>query len=149
MERTYVMVKPDGVQRGLAAKVMNAIESKGFKLIGLKLLRITPEIAGKHYAEHVGKPFYEGLVEYITSGPVVAMVWEGKGAVKGIRTLMGATNPLEAVPGSIRGMYGIDIGRNVVHGSDSIESAEREIALYFTNDELLDYRRDIDLWIHE
>lgn len=149
MEKTFVMVKPDGVQRGLISKVIGCIENKGYKLVGIKILKITPDVAASHYIEHVEKPFYQKLVKYITSGPVVAMVWEGKDVVKGIRTLMGATNPLEAVPGSIRGSYGIDIGRNVVHGSDSIESAKREIALYFTDSELVDYRRDVGIWIEE
>ncbi len=149
MERTFVMVKPDGVQRGLVAEVMGQLERKGYKLIGLKMLILTPEMAAQHYREHVGKPFYPGLISFITSGPVVAMVWEGKNVVKGVRNLMGVTNPAEAVPGSIRGNYGIDIGRNVVHGSDSPESAQREIAIYFKDEELLDYQRDMDKWIYE
>ena len=147
MERTFVMVKPDGVQRGLISAVMGALETKGYKLVGLKMLRVTPELAARHYEEHAGKPFYPGLVEFITSGPVVAMVWEGPSVIMGVRTLMGATHPLEAVPGSIRGSYGVDIGRNIVHGSDSPESAEREINLYFTPGELLNYNRDVDRWI--
>ncbi|QNB47394.1 nucleoside-diphosphate kinase [Thermanaerosceptrum fracticalcis] len=149
MERTFVMVKPDGVQRGLIAEIIGRLEKKGYKLIGLKMLTLTPETAALHYAEHAGKPFYPGLISFITSGPVVAMVWEGKNAVKGVRTLMGITNPTEAIPGSIRGDYGIDMGRNVVHGSDSPVSAQREIAIYFKEEELVDYQRDMDKWIYE
>lgn len=147
MERTFIMVKPDAVQRGLINRVIGRIEDKGYKLVAMKFIRLTPELAARHYAEHEGKPFYEGLIEYITSGPVVAMVWAGKGAIKGIRGLMGATNPLEADPGSIRGSYGQSVQYNLVHGSDSPESAEREIDLYFTSDELLRYERDVEKWI--
>lgn len=136
MERTYVMVKPDGVQRGLIGEVIKTLEEKGFKLIALKMLQMDGDLAGKHYAEHVGKSFYAELLDYITSGPVVAMVWEGRSVVKGVRVLVGATNPLEAAPGSIRGRLAIDIQYNLVHASDSPESAEREIALYFTAGEL-------------
>lgn len=149
MERTYLMVKPDGVQRGLAGEIIARFEKKGFKIAALKMLRISRELAEKHYGEHVGKPFFEGLVGFITSGPVVAMVIEGKDAVNAAREMMGATNPLKAAPGTIRGAYGIDIGRNVIHGSDSRESAEREIALFFKEEELLDYSREIDCWIYE
>jgi len=143
------MVKPDGVQRGLAGEIIARFEKKGFKIVALKMLRISRELAEKHYGEHVGKPFFESLVGFITSGPVVAMVIEGKDAVSAAREMMGATNPLKAAPGTIRGAYGIDIGRNVIHGSDSRESAEREIALFFKEEELLDYSREIDCWIYE
>lgn len=149
MERTYLMVKPDGVQRGLAGEIIARFEKKGFKIAALKMLRISRELAEKHYGEHVGKPFFEQLVGFITSGPVVAMVIEGKDAVSAAREMMGATNPLKAQPGTIRGSYGIDIGRNVIHGSDSQESARREIALFFKEEELLDYSREIDCWIYE
>lgn len=149
MERTYLMVKPDGVQRGLAGEIIARFERKGFKIAALKMLRISRELAEKHYGEHVGKPFFESLVGFITSGPVVAMVIEGKDAVSAAREMMGATNPLKAAPGTIRGSYGIDIGRNVIHGSDSPESAQREIALFFKEEELLDYSREIDCWIYE
>ncbi|MDS1030983.1 nucleoside-diphosphate kinase [Bacillota bacterium LX-D] len=149
MERTYVMVKPDGVQRNLVGKIIRRIDSKGYKLIGLKLLQISQEIAAEHYREHQGKSFYSSLVDFITSGPVVAMVWEGKGVVKAMRTLMGATNPLEAAPGTIRGDFGIDIGRNVIHGADSVENAEREIALYFRPEELVSYPKALEQWIYE
>lgn len=147
MERTFVMVKPDGVQRGLVARVIAAIEGKGYKLVGIKILKLSPEMAARHYAEHVGKPFYDGLIRFITSGPVVAMVWQGPNVVNGVRTLMGATNPLEAQPGSLRGAYAVDIGYNVVHGSDSPESARREIELYFQPEELVEYNRDIEKWM--
>lgn len=149
MERTYLMVKPDGVQRGLAGEIIARFEQKGFKIAALKMLRISRELAEKHYGEHVGKPFFEPLAGFITSGPVVAMVIEGKDAVSAAREMMGATNPLKALPGTIRGTFGIDIGRNVIHGSDSLESAEREIALFFREEELLDYGREIDRWIYE
>lgn len=136
MERTYVMVKPDGVQRGLIGEVMKCLERKGFKLAALKMLRLDEGLAERHYAEHIGKPFYPELLEYITSGPVVAMVWEGPGVVRGVRVLVGATNPLEASPGSLRARFAADLQHNVVHASDSPESAQREIALYFTPAEL-------------
>ncbi|MCR4440690.1 MAG: nucleoside-diphosphate kinase [Peptococcaceae bacterium] len=147
MERTFVMVKPDGVQRGLVARVLGAIEARGYKLIGLKMMSISPRLAAEHYAEHAGKPFYDSLLEHITSGPVAAMVWEGKGVVSGVRAIMGATNPLEAKPGSLRGDYAVSIDRNLVHGSDSEESAEREIRLFFKPEELVSYDRDLDKWI--
>lgn len=149
MERTYLMVKPDGVQRGLVGEIIARFEKKGFKIAGLKMLRISRELAEKHYGEHKGKVFFEPLVEYITSGPVVAMVIEGKDAVSAAREMMGATNPLKAAPGTIRGSYGIDIGRNVIHGSDSIESAAREIAIFFKEEELNEYVREVDRWIYE
>ncbi|MBP7332887.1 MAG: nucleoside-diphosphate kinase [Firmicutes bacterium] len=149
MERTYLMVKPDGVQRGLAGEIIARFEKKGFKIAALKMLRISRELAEKHYGEHVGKPFFESLVGFITSGPVVAMVVEGKDAVSAVREMMGATDPLKALPGTIRGTYGIDIGRNIIHGSDSKESAAREIALFFKEEELWDYSREIDNWIYE
>lgn len=147
MERTFVMVKPDGVQRGLVASVIGRIEKKGYKLVGLKMLYLSREIAGEHYAEHVGKPFYEGLINYITSGPVIVMAWEGKQAVQGIRSIIGSTDPLQAIPGTIRGDYGLSLDKNLVHGSDSEESAKREIKLHFAIDELIDYKRVLDNWL--
>jgi len=149
MEQTFVMIKPDGVQRNLVGMVISRLEARGYRLAGLKLMQIDQELAGRHYAEHAGKPFFDGLVSYITSGPVVAMVWEGKNAVSGIRKMIGATNPQEADPGTIRGDFGLDIGRNVIHGSDSQESAQREIALYFEPAELLDYDKILDQWLYE
>lgn len=149
MERTYLMVKPDGVQRNLIGEIIARFEKKGFKIVGLKMLRISRELAEKHYGEHVGKPFFKPLVDYIISGPVVALVIEGKDAVSAARDMMGATNPLKAAPGTIRGSYGIDIGRNVIHGSDSPASAQREISLFFKEDELIEYSREVDKWIYE
>ncbi|MGD0152929.1 MAG: nucleoside-diphosphate kinase [Thermacetogeniaceae bacterium] len=149
MERTLVLVKPDGVQRQLAGRVISIFERRGLKIVGLKLIRITPDLAGRHYTEHRDKPFFQGLVEFITSGPVVAMVVEGKNCIAVAREMMGATDPLKAAPATIRGQYGIDIGRNVVHGSDSLESAKREIALFFKQEELLDYPLDIQKWVYE
>ncbi len=149
MERTYLMVKPDGVQRGLVGKIIARFERKGLKIVGLKMIRLDRALADKHYAEHVGKPFFAGLVNFITSGPVVCMVVAGKDAVAISREMMGVTNPAKANPGSIRGAFGIDIGRNIIHGSDSPASAEREIALYFTPQELVEYDRAIDTWIYE
>ncbi len=148
MERTFVMVKPDGVQRKLVSKVIGRFEDKGLKLVGLKMLLITPELARKHYGEHEGKPFFKNLVSFITSGPVVAMVWEGLEAIKTARSLMGKTNPLEAAPGTLRGDYGLFMGNNIVHGSDSPESAAREIGLFFAEEELVEYTVDVEIWVY-
>ncbi|MCG9968296.1 nucleoside-diphosphate kinase [Pelotomaculum terephthalicicum JT] len=148
-ERTYLMVKPDGVQRNLAGEIISRFEKKGFKIIGLKMFKITRELAEKHYGEHAGKPFFEPLVDFITSGPVVAMVIEGKNAISAAREMMGATDPLKAAPGTIRNSFGIDMGRNVIHGSDSPASAAREIGLFFKEEELVVYDRDLDRWIYE
>ncbi|WP_202320124.1 nucleoside-diphosphate kinase [Archaeoglobus neptunius] len=149
MERTFVMVKPDGVQRGLVGEVVSRLERKGLKLVGMKMLWIKKELAENHYAEHKEKPFFSALVDYITSGPVVAMVVEGRNAIKVVRNLVGATNPAEAAVGTIRGDFGLDVGRNIVHASDSPESAEREISLFFRDDEILDYERADEPWIYE
>lgn len=149
MERTYLMVKPDGVQRGLVGEVISRFEKKGLKIVGLKMLKIPRETAERHYAEHAGKPFFGPLVEYITSGPVVAMVVEGKDVIATAREMMGATNPLKAAQGTIRATYGMDLGRNVIHGSDSATSADREIGIFFGPGELVDYGRDLDGWIYE
>lgn len=149
MERTYLMVKPDGIQRGLVGEIISRFEKKGLKIVGLKMLQIPREMAEKHYGEHVGKPFFGPLVDYITSSPVVAMVVEGKDAVSVAREMMGATNPLKAAQGTIRATYGMDIGRNIIHGSDSPASAEREINIFFKPEELVDYKRDIEGWIYE
>ncbi|NLK52097.1 MAG: nucleoside-diphosphate kinase [Syntrophomonadaceae bacterium] len=149
MEKTFVMVKPDGVMRQLTGKIIGYLEQKGFKLVALKMLILDQALAEQHYAEHVGKSFFPGLVDFITSGPVVAMVWEGPGVIKGVRELMGATNPAEALPGTIRGQFAVAISRNVIHGSDSPVSAEREIALYFKPEEILAYTRPTDIWLVE
>jgi nucleoside-diphosphate kinase len=143
------MVKPDGVQRGLVGEIISRLERKGLKIVAIKMLKIPMEMAEKHYEEHKNKPFFSSLISYITSGPVVAMVVEGKNAVKVVRKLVGATNPAEAEPGTIRGDFGLDLGRNVVHASDSIISAEREIRLFFKDDEILNYERDLDAWVYE
>lgn len=149
MERTYVMIKPDGVQRNLVGEILSRFEKKGLKVVALKMLQISRELAEHHYGEHKGKPFFEPLVEYITSGPVVAMVLEGKDAVSTARDMMGATNPLKASPGTIRGTYGMDIGRNVIHGSDSPESAQREVDIFFKPEEIIEYKKDSDNWLYE
>jgi nucleoside-diphosphate kinase len=137
VQRTFVMIKPDAVKRRLAAEVLGRLERRGFAIRGLKLIRVSSQQAAAHYAEHQGKPFYDDLVEFITSGPVVAMVVEGPAAVSTVRTMMGATNPLESTPGTMRGDYALEIGENIVHGSDSSESAEREIGIYFSDAELV------------
>lgn len=149
MDRTYLMLKPDGVQRGLVGEIISRFEKKGLKIAGLKMLKISREMAERHYAEHVGKPFFIPLVDYIISGPVVAMVVEGKDAVATAREMMGATNPLKAAHGTIRATFGMDVGRNIIHGSDSPASAEREIGIFFHPDELVEYTRDVDKWIYE
>ena len=136
-ERTFVMIKPDAYARGLTAEVLARLLRRGLELRGMRLLRVTPEQAAAHYAEHRGKPFYDGLIEFITSGPVVAMVIEGPAAVATVRTVMGATDPLQSAPGTIRGDLALEIGKNVVHGSDSVASAEREIAIYFSPADLV------------
>jgi nucleoside-diphosphate kinase len=147
MERTYLMVKPDGVQRGLIGEIVSRLERKGLTLIAAKLMLVTREQAERHYAEHRGKDFYEKLLGFITSGPVFAMVWEGEQAVAQARLLIGKTNPLEAAPGTIRGDFGFHTTYNLIHGSDSRENAEREIAIFFGEDELVRYDRRIQPWI--
>jgi nucleoside-diphosphate kinase len=137
MERTFVMVKPDGFRRGLVGEIIARFERKGFRLVGMKLMQIPRELAERHYAEHRGKPFFSGLVSFITSGPVVAMVLEGPGVVAEVRKMMGATHPKDALPGTIRGDYATTIDENVIHGSATLEDAEREIALFFRPEELL------------
>lgn len=148
-ERTLVLVKPDGVQRGLVGQVLNRLERRGLKLIGLKLMQMDETLANLHYAEHVEKPFFPGLRDFITSGPLVAAAFEGENAVQLVRNTMGATNPLDATPGSIRADFGVDLGRNVIHGSDSAESGERELALFFEPTELVSWNRDVEGWIYE
>ena len=149
MERTLVLLKPDTLQRGLTGDVISRLESRGLKIVAMKLMRMTEDLARRHYEAHVGKPFFPGLVEFITSGPLVAIVLEGKNAIEVVRSSMGETDPAKAGPGTIRGDLAIDIGRNLVHGSDSLEAASREIALFFQEAEILDYRRDTDPWITE
>ena len=149
MERTLVLVKPDAVQRGLTFEVLGRLERRGLRVVGLKLMRVAEALAAQHYAEHEGKPFYTGLIEYITSAPIVAAVFEGTNAVEVVRTTMGATNPAKAAPGTIRGDLAIELGRNIIHGSDGPESARREIALFFAADELIDWQRETDRWVFE
>jgi nucleoside-diphosphate kinase len=143
------MIKPDGVQRNLIGEIVTRIEKKGYKIAAMKMIRISKETAEIHYGEHKGKPFFSGLVDFITSGPVVAMVIEGDDAVAGMRKMMGATNPLNADFGTIRGDYGVNVGRNIIHGSDSLESAKREIGIFFKNEEICSYERNLDSWIYE
>ncbi len=149
MERTLVLIKPDGVQRGLIGEVIRRLEWRGLRLVGMKFMQMSKELAARHYAEHEGKPFYPGLIAYITSGPVVAMVWEGTQAINIVRTTMGATKPAEAAPGTIRGDLAIEVGRNIVHGSASQEDAAREVRLFFAEDELVTWIRDTERWISE
>ena len=148
MERTFFMIKPDGVQRGLIGEIIGRMERKGFKIIGSKMLRLDAPLASKHYAEHQGKPFFEDLVNFITSGPVVALVLEGEDAVAVVRGMMGETDPKASLPGTIRGDLGMAMSRNVVHGSDSAKSAAREISQFFPEDELTVYKKDIDDWVY-
>jgi nucleoside-diphosphate kinase len=149
VERTLVIVKPDGVQRGLIGEMILRLERRGLKLVGMKFMQITPELASRHYAVHKGKPFYEPLVAYITSSPVVVMVWEGKQAIEVARKTMGATNPVNAEPGTIRADFGVEIGRNLVHGSDGPDTAAFEVALFFREDELVSWTRSAERWIIE
>jgi nucleoside-diphosphate kinase len=149
MERSLVLVKPDGVQRGLIGEVISRLERRGLRLTATKFMQVSEGLAGNHYAIHKGKPFYENLINYITSAPVMAMVWEGPNAVAAIRQTMGATRPTEAAPGSLRHDFALEIGRNLTHASDSVENSEKEISLWFTPDELVDWKRDTDRWIFE
>lgn len=149
MERTLILVKPDGVQRGLVGEIIGRFERRGLKLVGLKFLQMSEGLAGRHYAVHEGRPFYNSLVTYITSGPVVAMVWEGNDAVAAARATIGATKPVEAAPGTIRGDLGMEIGRNLVHGSDTPENGAKEASLFFRADELVLWDRVTDSWITE
>lgn len=149
MEQTLILVKPDGVQRGLVGTIITRFEQRGLKLVALKLIQMSQALAEAHYGVHRERPFYHSLVEYITSGPVVAMVWEGKDAVAAARGTIGATNPVAAAPGSIRGDFGLEIGRNLVHGSDSPENAVNEVNLFFASEERVSWGRSTDGWIHE
>ena len=148
MEKTFLMVKPDGVQRQLIGEIFGRFERKGFQLAGAKLMTIPVELAEKHYGEHKGKPFYEELVQFITSGPVFAMVWQGENVIELSRKMMGKTNPKDAEPGTIRGDYTMFVSKNIIHGSDSPESAEREISLFFQDNELVEYDKTLNSWIY-
>lgn len=147
MERTLVLVKPDGVQRGLIGEVIARLERRGLKLVAAKFLQVSPELAQTHYAVHQGKPFYDGLIGYITSAPVMAMVWEGPNAVAAVRQSMGATRPWEAAPGTIRHDFGLEVDRNLTHASDSVENGEQEAALWFSREEMVSWQRANDPWI--
>ncbi|MBM7645293.1 nucleoside-diphosphate kinase [Scopulibacillus daqui] len=147
MEKTFLMVKPDGVQRNLIGEIVRRFESKGFQLVGAKLMMVSQELAEKHYGEHKDKPFFGELVSFITSGPVFAMVWQGENIIAQARKMMGATNPAEAAPGTIRGDFGVQVSQNIIHGSDSPESAEREIALFFNESDLISYEKMINKWV--
>ncbi|MGH2582606.1 MAG: nucleoside-diphosphate kinase [Anaerolineales bacterium] len=149
MERSLVLVKPDGVQRGLIGEVITRLERRGLRLIASKFLNVSKDLAENHYAEHKGKPFYSGLIEYITSAPVMAMVWEGPDAVAAIRQTMGATKPTEAAPGSLRHDFALQIGRNLTHASDKPERGEQEVTLWFDENELVSWKRDLDHWLYE
>src|SRR3972149_112281 len=149
MERTLILVKPDGVQRGLVGTIISRLERRGLKIVALKMLQMDEELAKRHYAIHEGKPFFKGLVDFITSGPLIAAVLEGPKAVEVVRNTMGQTDPAQAAPGTIRGDLGLDIGRNLVHGSDSVENAKQEIELFFSYKEILSYRRNVEPWITE
>lgn len=149
MERTFLAIKPDGVQRGLVGEIIGRFEAKGFKLVGMKMMTASRELAEKHYDVHKEKPFFPGLVNFITSGPVVAMVWEGDGVVASARKIIGATNPLNAEPGTIRGDFGINVGRNIIHGSDAVETARGEISLWFKEQELSAWEPSLTPWIVE
>lgn len=149
MERTFLMVKPDGVQRQLVGEVIKRLEQKGFTLVGLKLMQVSRELAENHYGVHKDKPFFGSLVDFIISAPVVAMVWEGDGVVASARKIIGATNPLTAEPGTIRGDFGLNIGRNLIHGSDALETAQTEISLWFKEEELCSWESSIKPWLYE
>ncbi|MCH9040284.1 MAG: nucleoside-diphosphate kinase [Chloroflexi bacterium] len=149
MERTLVLLKPDSIQRGLAGEVISRLERRGLKFVAMKLMKVSEDLAHRHYGEHVGKPFFDGLVKFITSSPIVAMVVEGENAVEVVRSTIGATNPAQAEPGTIRGDLALTIGMNLVHGSDSPESARREIDIFFQPQEIVEYSRNVDAWIIE
>jgi len=149
VERTLVLVKPDGVQRGLIGEVIARFERRGLRLVGAKFIQVGQSLAETHYAEHVGKPFYAGLISYITSAPVMAMVWEGPNAVAAVRQTVGSTKPVEAAPGTIRHDYALEVGRNLIHASDKPETGVREVGLWFKAEELVDWNRAVDAWVFE
>jgi len=149
VEKTLVLVKPDGVQRGLIGEIINRLERRGLKLVAAKFIAVSKELAETHYAIHKGKPFYDGLIAYILSAPVMAMVWEGPLAIDAVRQTMGSTRPTEAAPGSVRHDFGLEIGRNLTHASDSVENGKKEVSLWFSPEELVAWKRANDLWIFE
>lgn len=148
MERSLVLIKPDAVQRALAGQIISRLERKGLKIVAMKMLHMDRDLAERHYAVHKGKPFFDDLVGFITSAPLIAIVFQGENAVQVIRQMMGETDPVKATAGTIRGDFGIDVGHNLVHGSDSPENASQEIDLFFSAKEILDYRRELDAWIY-
>jgi len=149
LERTLVLVKPDGVQRGLIGEVISRLEKRGLRLVGMKFMQMSQALAEEHYGEHKERPFFPGLIQYITSGPIVAMVWEGNGAIAIVRKTMGVTKPADAEPGTIRGDFALEVGRNIVHGSANESDADREVKLFFNADELLGWERSTDPWVFE
>ena len=149
MNKTLALIKPDGVQRGLSGQIISRIEAKGLKIVGMKMIRMDSELAKSHYSDHVEKPFFPALMAFITSGPIIALALVGPNCVQALRNLMGTTNPIEATPGSIRGDLGLSVGNNLIHGSDSEESAVKELGIFFKKDELFEYKRSIDDWIIE
>jgi nucleoside-diphosphate kinase len=149
VERTLVLVKPDGVQRGLIGESFARLERRGLRLVAAKFIQVSRELAESHYAEHKGKPFYDGLIAYITSAPVMAMVWEGPNAVAAVRQTVGSTKPAEAAPGTIRHDFALEVGRNLIHASDKPETGKREIALWFKKEELVEWTRAVDAWVFE
>jgi len=149
VERSLVLVKPDGVQRALIGEVISRLERRGLRLAGAKFMQVSQELAETHYAIHKGKPFYEGVIAYIISAPVMAMVWESPNAVAAIRQTMGATRPIEAAPGSLRHDFALEVGRNLTHASDTVENGEKEVALWFKQEELVDWKREVDRWVFE
>ncbi|NOQ28697.1 MAG: nucleoside-diphosphate kinase [Methanosarcinales archaeon] len=149
MEQTFVMIKPDGVQRGLVGEIISRIERKGLRIVAMRMCQVTDETARRHYAEHVEKPFFNSLIEFITSSPAVPMIVEGADAVSVMRTIAGATDPKEALVGTIRGDFGLDVGRNLIHSADSLESSKREIAIHFTEDDAVLYARAEESWVYE
>ncbi len=148
MERTFILLKPDAVQRGLVGEIIKRFEQRGLKLVAMRMVQVSNELASEHYAVHEGKPFYEGLIDYITKSPVVTLVLEGTNAIAVVRTTVGATNPATAAPGTLRADFGLEIGRNLIHASDGLETAESEMALWFGKD-LVDWQRNTDEWIFE
>jgi len=149
VERTLVLVKPDGVQRALIGEVIARLERRGLRLVAAKFMHVSTDLAETHYAIHKGKPFYEGLIAYITSSPVMAMAWEGPNAIAAVRQTMGTTRPAEAAPGSIRHDFALEVGRNLTHASDTVENGEKEVGLWFKPEELVEWEREVDRWIFE
>jgi nucleoside-diphosphate kinase len=149
LEKTLVLVKPDGVQRGLVGEVISRLERRGLRLAAARFMSVSQDLAETHYAIHKGKPFYEGLIRYITSAPVMAMVWEGPNAIAAVRQTMGATRPTEAAPGSLRHDFALEVGRNLTHASDTVENGEKEVSLWFRQEELVEWSREADRWIFE